>query len=151
VVNYVLATQFAECEQVLMRDDAQLRLYAATKLTEEPTYRFIAPDEGKLGLYALKTAQYGESLRVILQWHSTNIPPNTYSYSVRLLDENGTVLMNSDAGISDQRPFGCTSTALNMGSLSLDKTQIEVIVYNWQTLQPLTTADNQPIRWSVSE
>jgi 4-amino-4-deoxy-L-arabinose transferase-like glycosyltransferase len=151
VVQYVLATQFAECEQVLMRDDAQLRLYTPIKLEEEPHYRLLAPDNGELGVYVLKTVRYGNNLRVILQWRNTNIPQGTYSYSVRLLDDNGTVLMNSDAGISDQRPFGCTSTALNVGSLSLDKTQIEVIVYNWQTLEPLTSDDKQPIQWSVSE
>lgn len=133
VVNYILATQFAECGIVLERPDARLRFYLRPAKGEAPLVEVTHADTGALQLYAPRL-HVNEQLHVALVWHMPDLPRMGYSYSLRLLSAEGPTVAAHDAGLPEQRPFACTQTALPWAELPAGTYQLGVYVYNWQTL-----------------
>jgi hypothetical protein len=137
VVNYILATQFAECGSVLERPDVRLRFYLRPAPDQAPTAQAASSDTGTLQVFAPRLHR-SDQLYVTLLWHMPNVPRMGYSYSLRLLSADGQTAAAHDAGLPEQRPLACTRTALPWAELSPGSYQLVVYVYNWQTLSQVT-------------
>jgi hypothetical protein len=136
VVNYILATQFAECGLVLERPDARLRFYLRPAPDEAPIAEAASDAVGTLEVFAPRL-HHDSQLHVTLLWRMPNVPRMGYSYSLRLLSADGQTAAY-DAGLPEQRPMACTRAALPWEELPAGHYQLAVYVYNWQTLSQVT-------------
>lgn len=133
VVNYILATQFAECGTLIERWDVRLRFYLRPAADETPLAEATSADTGTLALYAPRL-HVDDRLHVALVWDLPDLPRIGYSYSLRLFNADGQAVAAQDAGLPEQRPRACTQTTLPWGELPSGVYQLGVYVYNWQTL-----------------
>lgn len=129
-VNYVLSTQFNQCEQVLLRDDVDARLYVRKPATP-PALTLTTPQAQTLGVTVSSIHPEGDGVRVLLAWQSDDVPSGVYSYSLRLLDAAGNVIAQQDAGVPDARPSSCSSTLFAVDAAA--DVSVVLYVYDWQT------------------
>ncbi len=142
VVNYILATQFAECGTLLDRPDVRLRFYLRPAVDDLPLAEVSNADTGPIALYAPRL-HADEQLRVALVWDVPDLPRSGYSYSLRLLNADGQPVAAQDAGLPEQRPRACTYASLPWDELPAGSYQLGVYVYNWQTLEQVNA---EPLR-----
>lgn len=136
VVNYILATQFAECGTLIDQPDVRLRFYLRPAVEELPLAEAASPATGSVAVYAPRL-HTDDQLHVALVWDLPELPRIGYSYSLRLLNAEGQAVAAQDAGLPEQRPRACTQTTLPWAELPAGSYQLAVYVYSWQTLEQL--------------
>ncbi|MCS7070502.1 MAG: hypothetical protein NZM00_03285, partial [Anaerolinea sp.] len=81
----------------------------------------------------------GDQLDVWLGFWQTNIPPETYSFSLRAVDADGAVLAAVDRGVPPASETGLDRPTCRAVTLAVPPSaeRIEIIIYDWRTLEPL--------------
>ncbi len=79
-----------------------------------------------------------DRLPVTLAWSlGANVPLNTYSVGLHVLDAQGKLVAQKDYGLSVQ-PFLCQSQMLALNNVPPGSYQLTMVVYAWETGQRLT-------------
>jgi hypothetical protein len=116
------------CQQVLDSPEMNLRLYA------RPLENIIATfGDDAIQVQTLWDKPHIRANTVDVFFgieRSPDLPPDTYSVSVQLLDENGALVANVDYGLSNA-PFSCRWSSLE--NVPAGSYQLALVVYNWQT------------------
>lgn len=139
VINYVLATQFADCGLIFSQEDMEMRLYARPPQTDAiATY-----GDDVISLYDLgHVYQSEEHLDLLLGWWAENTPNDIYSVGVHLFDSDGNLVRQVDFGLPNERPFVCNNVRLDLAELPAGEYIVRVTVYEWQTGDRLLLADD---------
>jgi hypothetical protein len=139
VVNYVLQTQYAQCQRVLDRPDLQMTLYAKSETGENALYRF-GDGIALLPLSALPDSVQNR-LRIVQGWvMDAVVPRDAYSVAVHIENAAGQLVAQGDYGLPNQRPFGCEAEDVTLDKLPPGEYHLLVGVYAWQTGQRLPGA-----------
>ena len=132
VVDYVLRSQYAECQTLLDQPDMLMTRYARAL---EPGPDAPQYDAGRLQLIRLaEPKQAGDQLDIVLGWAAeADFPIGTYSVSLIVEDEAGQIVLQQDQALPDQRPFACMGAQLDIAGLPAGDYALYAIVYAWQT------------------
>lgn len=77
-------------------------------------------------------------LRIPLGWRlGKDVPVNTYSFAIHVLDRNGTLVAQTDTGLPPDYAFGCQAVAVETNGLPAGEYQLSLVVYAWETGQRL--------------
>jgi 4-amino-4-deoxy-L-arabinose transferase-like glycosyltransferase len=140
VVDYVLNTRYARCEQHLDPDGLTLALYA--RQPAQPMGEFSLPDGARLAVYDLGRGQQSAGvLQFVAGWGTdSTLPPGVYSFGLHLRDSTGQVIRQYDSGLPDQRPFACAGGTLDVSGVPSGDYALHMVVYDWQSGERLTLA-----------
>jgi len=141
-----LGRQFVLCGTVADTAEISLRLY--TRVPDAPapadmTYRF--GDSVGAALLEPLPAVADRSLLIPIVWSGGDIPPETYSFVLHLLDENGALAAQFDAGLPIS-PYACQLARIEVDSLAPGNYALMLVVYNWHTGERMpvpNSVDNQ--------
>ena len=86
--------------------------------------------------------EYNGNTLVPLGWQQgASVPINTYSYTVHMVDANGTLVQQMDVGLPPDHEFACQAVQLDTSQLDPGNYQLALLVYDWQTGDRLTGED----------
>jgi len=125
VVQYVLNTQFSLCDAPVTHPDGELRFYLRHPVGQGAS--------NTLNIVAQRMIHEAQGYRVSVLWDASALPTGIYSVGLHLLDENGALLRQSDAGLPDVRPYPCQTLSINADGLTEVAYQAVLVVYEWQT------------------
>jgi len=93
-----------------------------------------------VGLLGTPTERDGQLRALIGFAVDPATPPETYSFSLRLVDSEGAIRAQVDQGVPGAG-LGCRLAPLEVSALPSGEYRLQVVVYAWQTLIPLPAAD----------
>jgi hypothetical protein len=124
-----LSDHYAYCGIVF--DLPRLRLDLYKRLPEsafDPSRALMRFGDG----IALTYARVSDR-RVTLAWaRAADVPPNTYSVSLQVMDTAGTLVTQTDYGLPEDA-LACRQTDFPPDKLPAGDYNLRVVVYNWQT------------------
>jgi hypothetical protein len=136
---------FARCGNFADNDTLYLDLYAhPNAVNTREAYRF--GDEAENAVAQLTPLQavpqvVDATLPLIHAWTlSENLPRNTYSLAVHILDTNDTVVAQADYGLPAE-PFACAMTQIPVQDLAVGDYRVRSFVYAWQDGSRLPLVD----------
>ncbi len=138
------------CQQVIEGPDMDLRLYA------QPAGEVVASfGEGSVQARALREfpAASAHSVDVLLGiQRDPELPPDTYSIGLQLLDSSGTLAAQRDYGLANEA-FSCRWSSLAVDQLPPGNYSLWMIVYAWRTGErmPADDADSADQRTLLAE
>ncbi|MCA9915839.1 MAG: glycosyltransferase family 39 protein [Anaerolineae bacterium] len=140
VVNYVLATQYDSCGTIFAQDDMQMALY--TRSPQDAPIGTFTEANGNIGLYDLgRGSQTDSALDVVLGWTiPDDLPENTYSVALHLLDENSTLVSQADFPLPI-RFYDCVTAELPLDGVPAGAYTLRALVYDWQTGERLLAGE----------
>jgi hypothetical protein len=138
-----LASQYAACGRRADLPDMQVDVYARIPDSFAPSLRF----GGGIGAERLSPVTVGADGQAAIRmgWQvDANIPANTYSVGLHVLNADGSVAAQADYGLPAGQ-FACHLSLIPVNKLAAGSYQVNVLVYNWQTGARLTgTANGEP-------
>lgn len=142
VIEYVLATRYARCEQVTEPDGITRGLHMLPPATP-PVGAFSLPDGGTLAVYDLeRSGRVDSGLQFTAGWAADGtLPVGVYSFGLHLRDASGQVIRQYDAGLPDANAFACATGTLDLAGVAPGEYALFMVVYDWQTGARLTLAD----------
>jgi uncharacterized membrane protein len=118
------------CQQVIERPDMDLRLYAQGNAAVIGAFNGDAVTVQALWEIP---PQVSDRLELFLGINrSPDLPPDTYSISLQVLDDAGGLQAQADYGLSNN-PFSCRWTSLDLSGLASGNYRVLMVVYNFQT------------------
>lgn len=105
------------------------------------------------GLHPLADVPAGESLEAVLGWSvSETVPANTYSVALHVLDDDGTLVAQTDYALPYLRA-ACKRATIPLTDLAPGDYQLAVIVYAWESGARLSgqVTDSAPAAWESGE
>lgn len=124
---------FAECGNAARDPAMEVDLFA--RPPEVMPYRFGGDlyDQGiTMSLLGPMTRGRDGSLLIPLGWQmGEEVPINTYSFAVHVLDSSGALAGQVDTGLPPDHVFGCQ--AVQIPNLAPGDYQIVLVVYAWET------------------
>jgi len=148
IFEQALEENYVECAEPIQDERLHLRTYwrAATSgpaVAQFGAGRFSQPLTARL--LAPLPDQPGDLLTVPLMWQTPpDAPPYTYSGGLHLLDANGALVAQYDAGIPLPGERGCMLVTLALSALPPGEYTAALVAYAWETGEPLLTDDNTP-------
>lgn len=83
-----------------------------------------------------------DTLRVAVGWQmGSDVPVNTYSFGLHVLDLNGELVAQQDVGLPPQHEFGCQ--VVHFDPLPLGEYDLSLLVYAWETGERLDAVNNE--------
>lgn len=133
---------FASCGLFDSAPDMAVELFATAPNDAMP-YQFGADryDDG-IRMTTLGTLPDTSSgrLRLPIGWQmGTDVPVNTYSYALHLMDSSGALVAQHDIGLPPRHQFGCQVVAFD--PLPAGDYQLALVVYAWESGQRLDATD----------
>ncbi len=124
---------FADCGNAMTAPDMQVDLFA--RPPQDLPYQFggdLYDDGIAMGVLGAMTENLDGGLLIPLGWQmSQDVPVNTYSFAVHVLDANGVLAAQADVGLPPDHAFGCR--AVQVPDLARGEYQIALVVYAWET------------------
>ncbi len=131
-----LADDYAACGTVLELSEMRLDLYIRVS-NAAPPFRF----GDDIGMALLEPLTTGETLTTLLGWSvSANVPVNTYSVALHVLDEQGQLVAQADYPLPLDA-YACRSSTLSLAGLPPDVYTLVAVVYNWSSGERLPAMD----------
>ncbi len=124
------AEGYAECTMPVREDKLWLTLWAAQP--DDFSARF-GRDDFSVMAAALPDvpAETGDRLAVSMGWRYVGeVPANTYSYGLHVLDENGALVAQTDAALPGD---GCEWATVDLAAVPPGAYTLSLVVYAWQT------------------
>jgi hypothetical protein len=135
-VNRVLnEAGFAQCPAARAQTDGlSLALWARDEICCAPASPPLVQYGSGVALSNARVpAEVTATLPVTLAWSlDATVPPNTYSVALHVLDEDGALVAQTDAGLPHQR-FACERRALPLDGLPPGAYMLKAAVYAWET------------------
>ena len=141
---------YVECDPIEQSDNLYLEAFvrepAPCSILEAPNLD-ATYDEEPIHLLRYDVNALGNQLAVVTTWAMQGyVPPDTYSFSLRVVDAEGNYVAMHDQGIaygtsSFGVPDGTPRRALTVFDTSdwaAGEYELRVMVYDWRTLAPLT-------------
>jgi hypothetical protein len=131
-----LAEDYAACGTVFELPDMRLDLYARVPDDALP-FRF---GEG-IEMTLLEPLTAGETLTVVLGWSvDDNVPVNTYSVALHVLDEQEQLVVQADYALPSDA-YACRSATLSLSDVPPGAYTVAAVVYNWSSGERLPSED----------
>jgi hypothetical protein len=132
----VLAEKYAHCSTIIDQPEMRLDLYGRRPATlENMTYHF---SDG-VGLQIVEPARMTSHGKMAVSqgwWVEDDVPADTYSVGLHVVDENGNVIAQEDYGLPSSG-YHCVASMIDVPAGTY---QLMAIVYNWQTGERLEVA-----------
>lgn len=135
---------FASCGRFATDPVMAVDLFAATPKDPMP-YQFGADrfDDGiRMTLLGKLPETLTGRLRLPVGWQmGSDVPVNTYSFALHVLDDSGALVAQQDVGLPPNNDFGCQ--VANFDPLPPGNYQLTLVVYAWETGERLTATDTR--------
>jgi hypothetical protein len=133
---------FANCGNEAQDPAMGVDLFA--RAPEDLLYRFGGDlyDDG-IAMTPLGSMRVGRNGRLMipLGWQpGEDVPVNTYSFAVHVLDANGALAAQVDTGLPPEFAFGCT--VIQTPTLAPGEYRAALVVYAWETGERLQALDD---------
>lgn len=130
----VLDDAYALCGVPVESSGLRIELYARTPVCCAPNPDAPLIDYGDIQLSAIEPlpARVSGTLRLTSAWVvADNVPADTYSVALHLLDENGNLAAQADKGLPHVA-FACQNMTLDLAGVTSGQYTLNLIVYRWQ-------------------
>lgn len=116
-------------------DTPQMQVLAFGRL-DEPIWQF---GEGVAAQTIGEPELIGEKLLVWLGFELTDVPADTYSIAVHVVDSSGALVQQADLALPNQ-PASCRLAAINTSGLATGDYRVRMTIYDWRTGERLSPA-----------
>ena len=136
---------FADCGQFAHQPEMAVDLFVQPPADTMP-FQFGADryeDGIRMALMGANALDSSNRLALPVGWQmGTDVPVNTYSFGLHILDQNGALVMQEDVGLPPRHEFGCT--VAHFEPLPPGSYQVALVVYAWETGERLiASSENQ--------
>lgn len=138
VVMDRLSEDYTQCRTLHQEADLQIDLYVRDPIccdadADRPALIEYVADGGTIALTGLRDlpATVDTTLPVWTSWRATDAPADTYSVALHVLDANGELTAQADAGLASLA-FSCQRASIDVSALEPGTYRLSVIVYRWQ-------------------
>jgi hypothetical protein len=142
-----LRGDYAMCRTVHAEPDLQIDLYTLEPICcdadgNRPALIDYALDGSVLALTGLEVPATvsGDTLPVMTSWRALDVPAETYSVALHVLDGDDNLVAQADAGL-EALAFSCQRAEIDVSGLEAGTYRVSVIVYRWQDGVRLLGAD----------
>jgi hypothetical protein len=133
----ILAEDYAHCRTAIDQPDMSMDLYGRRPTgLENLTYQFVESS----GLQIVEPARMTSNGKIAISlgwWVERDMPADTYSVGLHVVDESGNVVAQADYGLPSSG-YHCVASAID--DVPVETYQLMAIVYNWQTGERLEAA-----------
>jgi hypothetical protein len=138
----VLAEKYAHCSTIIDQPDMRLDLYGRRPATlEKLTYHF-SDGVGLQMVEPVRMTSNGKMAVGLGWWVDDDVPGDTYSVGLHVVDESGNIVTQADYGLPSGG-YHCTASIIDVPAGTY---QIMAMVYNWRTGERLeATGDGDAI------
>lgn len=116
-----------------LADNNQMQVVTFGRL-DEPTWQF---GEGVAAQTIGEPELIGEKLLVWLGFELTEVPADTYSIAVHVVDASGALVQQADLALPNQ-PASCRMAEVNMSGLAVGDYRVRMTIYDWRTGERLS-------------
>lgn len=116
-----------------LADTNQMQVLAFGRL-DEPTWQF---GEGVAAQTIGEPELIGEKLLVWLGFELSDVPADTYSIAVHVVDASGALVQQADLALPNQ-PASCRMAEVNMSGLAAGDYRVRMTIYDWRTGERLS-------------
>ena len=145
IVEFGLQTAYEHCETVFAQDDMVMQLLAK-RPDAEPDGIFAHDENAVIEVYDLQRGYQDETtLHMTLGFEAEDVPTNTYSVGLHLVNSDGELVAQRDTGLPEERHFGCFGASLDIGNLPAGNYRLQIVIYNRQTGERLFAGDDDSL------
>ena len=138
VVMARLGEDYAQCRTLHDETDLRVELYTREPICcdadpARPALIEYAAEGGSIALTGLQplAASVGDTLPVVTSWRAVGVPANTFSVALHVLDADGELVAQDDAGLASLA-FSCQRAQIDVSALTPGAYTLTAIVYRWQ-------------------
>jgi hypothetical protein len=132
-LQQLLTKNYVSCGTVLDLPRMSLALYIQKPLFPEADSAMVQFGDGvSLAHYTLSSESETQLETTFIWQVSPDVPPNTYSVALHILDSNGQLVAQQDYGLPNES-LACRQSSVSLDTLPSGEYSLAAAVYRWET------------------